>query len=279
MAAWLNHHHLQYFRVIAQEGGISAAGRKLSITHSTLSTQLKQLEDVLGRPLFDREGRRLVLTPFGEQVLTYAEAIHRLGAELLDFSAGVSAPEERRPFRVVVTPTLPKTIVFQLLASVLADPRCGPVDVRERPGPRLLGDLTAGRAHVALSDEPVVEAGVHSHLLGSSGLHWYGAAELAHRFRRGFPGCLNDAPSCSRRSTCRSGACSIAGWSSAAFGRAWRRPPMTPRWCGCWERGASASSRCATRSAPRWTICARRCPSAPSTAWSRATTRSASSGR
>jgi LysR family transcriptional activator of nhaA len=194
VSAWLNHHHLQYFRTIAQEGGISAAGRKLAITHSTLSTQLKQLEEVLGRPLFDREGRRLALTPFGEQVLTYAEAIHRLGAQLLDFSSGTSAPEERRPFRVVVTPTLPRTIVFQLLASVLADPQWGPVDVRERPTSNILGDLSAGRAHVALSDEPVVKAGVHSHLLGSSGLHWYATPEFAHRLRQGFPGSLHDAP-------------------------------------------------------------------------------------
>lgn len=194
MAAWLNHHHLQYFRTIAQEGGISAAGRKLSITHSTLSTQLKQLEGMLGRPLFDRDGRRLVLTPFGEQVLTYAEAINRLGAQLIDFSAGTGAPEQRRPFRVVVAPTLPKTIVFQLLASVLTDPQWGPIDVRERSATQMLGDLSSARAHVALSDEPVVKAGVHSHLLGSSGLHWYGTPELAHRFRRGFPRSLHDAP-------------------------------------------------------------------------------------
>lgn len=194
MAAWLNHHHLQYFRAIAQEGGISAAGRKLAITHSTLSTQLKQLEEMLGRPLFDRAGRRLVLTPFGEQVLTYAEAIHRLGTQLIDFSAGTGTPEQRRPFRVVVTPTLPKTIVFQLLASVAADPQWGPIDVRERSAAQLLSDLSSARAHVALSDEPVVKAGVHSHLLGSSGLHWYATPEFAHRLRQGFPHGLQGAP-------------------------------------------------------------------------------------
>jgi LysR family transcriptional activator of nhaA len=194
MSGWLNHHHLQYFRTIAQEGGISAAGRKLSITHSTLSTQLKQLEDMLGRPLFDRAGRRLVLTPFGEQVLTYAEAIHRLGTQLLDFSAGTGEPEQRRPFRVVVTTTLPKTIVFQLLAPVVADPQWGPIDLRERTGAQLLGDLTSARAHLALSDEPVVKAGVRSHLLGSSGLHWYATPEYAHRLRAGFPHSLHGAP-------------------------------------------------------------------------------------
>ena len=38
------------------------------------------------------------------------------------------------------------------------------------------------------------KAGVHSHLLGTSGLHWYATPALAHRFRQGFPGSLRDAP-------------------------------------------------------------------------------------
>lgn len=194
MATWLNHHHLQYFRTIAREGGISAAARKLAITHSTLSTQLKQLEGVLGGQLFDRQGRRLVLTPFGEQVLTYAEAIHRLGAELIDFSEGRGQPEQRRPARVVVTPTLPRTIVYRLLEGLLAHPAWGPVDVRVRPLSGVLDDLTSGRAHFALSDEPIVKPGLHAHLLGQSGLHWFGAPELAHRYRGAFPQCLKGAP-------------------------------------------------------------------------------------
>lgn len=194
MTAWLNHHHLQYFRAIAQEGGLSAAARRMGITHSTLSAQLKQLEGQLGGELFDRQGRRLVLTPFGEQVLGYAEAIHRLGAQLLDFSAGRSQPERRRPVRVVVTPTLPRAIVYRLLEVLFAKPQWGPIDVREGAMGAILDELTSGRAHFALCDEPIVKQGVHSHLLGSSGLHWYGTPEYAQRLRAGFPQSLQGAP-------------------------------------------------------------------------------------
>ncbi len=191
---WLNHHHLQYFRRIAQDGGISAAARQLGITHSTLSTQLKQLEAMLGGDLFDRKGRQLVLTPFGEQVLAYAEAIHRLGAQVLDLAEGRHEPERRQPFRVAVMGSLPKTIVYRLLEPVLSSSQWGPVEIRERSGNGVLADLVSGRVHMGLSDEPVVRSGVHSHLLGSSGLHWYGTPEFAQRYRHGFPGSLAGAP-------------------------------------------------------------------------------------
>jgi LysR family transcriptional activator of nhaA len=194
MAVWLNHHHLQYFRLIAREGGVSAAARRLGITHSTLSAQLKQLEGVLGGELFDRKGRRLVLTPFGEQVLGYAEAIHRLGAQLLDFAQGHAAPERRRPFRVGVAAALPKTVVYRLLEPVLESGRFGPVEIRELGTAALLGELVSGRVGLGLTVEPVVSPGVHSHFLGSSGLHWFAAPELAQQYRRRFPQSLAGAP-------------------------------------------------------------------------------------
>ena len=59
---WLNYQHLFYFWMIAREGGLSRAAERLRITHSTLSVQLRALEEFLGAPLFERRGRRLVLT-------------------------------------------------------------------------------------------------------------------------------------------------------------------------------------------------------------------------
>ena len=44
MLQWLNYHHLYYFYVIATEGGVTEASRKLRLAQSTLSSQLKQFE-------------------------------------------------------------------------------------------------------------------------------------------------------------------------------------------------------------------------------------------
>ena len=59
--AWLNYHHLYYFWVVAHEGSISAATRKLNLTQPTISAQLRQLEESLGEKLFEKSGRGLML--------------------------------------------------------------------------------------------------------------------------------------------------------------------------------------------------------------------------
>ena len=81
--AWLNYHHLLYFHAAAREGSMTAAAKKLRLAQPTLSGQIKQLEDMLGEPLFERRGRRLELTDTGRTVYHYADEIFGLGQELL----------------------------------------------------------------------------------------------------------------------------------------------------------------------------------------------------
>ena len=52
----VNYNHLYYFHVVAESGSLGAAARKLSVTKPTISTQVRQLEDFLETPLFDRRG-------------------------------------------------------------------------------------------------------------------------------------------------------------------------------------------------------------------------------
>src|SRR5262245_49048841 len=113
-AEWLNYHHLYYFWLIEQSGGLARAAERLGLTHSTLSAQLKALEDFLGGALFERRGRRLVLTPFGAEVASYATDIFRLGAELVDVARGRTSGRQTT-LRAGVVGTLPKSIAYRLL--------------------------------------------------------------------------------------------------------------------------------------------------------------------
>lgn len=79
----LNFHHLHYFWVVAKEGHLTRAAQQLHVSQSALSSQIRQLEDQLGHPLFDRNGRSLRLTEVGNLVLGYAEGIFSLGSELM----------------------------------------------------------------------------------------------------------------------------------------------------------------------------------------------------
>lgn len=82
--AFLNYHHLRYFRAIANEKNLTRAAKHLNISQSALSVQLRKLEESLGQPLFDREHKQLILTETGHLVLNYAESIFRSGEELMD---------------------------------------------------------------------------------------------------------------------------------------------------------------------------------------------------
>ena len=72
---------LEIFRAVAHEGSVSRAAVKLSRVQSNVSTRIRQLEDAVGKPLFLRKKRGLILTPDGELLLGYAERFMQLSEE------------------------------------------------------------------------------------------------------------------------------------------------------------------------------------------------------
>ena len=82
--AFLNYHHLRYFRAIATEGSLTKAAQHLKLSQSALSVQLRSLEESLGQLLFERKHKALVLTEAGRIALEYADSIFRSGEELTD---------------------------------------------------------------------------------------------------------------------------------------------------------------------------------------------------
>ncbi len=192
---WLNYHHLLYFWVISQEGSLTAAARRLRVTHSTLSTQLKSLETFLGEPLFERRGRRLVLSPFGRQVAGYAADIFRTGAELVDVARG-RGEGRRVPFRVGVVGSLPRSVVHRLVEPVLRMRELRPLQFQQRSLDDLTVELAAGRLDLVLSDTPSTPPAfrLHAHLLGATDVLLYGSRDLAAEYGKNFPAGLSGAP-------------------------------------------------------------------------------------
>lgn len=191
----LNYHHLFYFWMIVQEGGVARAGERLRLSHSTLSAQLRMLEDSLEGQLFERRGRRLVLTPFGAEVAGYAGDIFRLGTELVELARS-GAHGRRSPLKVGVVGTMPRSIAHGLLEPGLRVEERGPLSVRQDTLSRLVEELGAGRLHVVLSDALPDTPGVrlHRRLLGETAILLYGTKDLARRYRPDFPASLQGAP-------------------------------------------------------------------------------------
>ncbi|MFY8217084.1 MAG: LysR family transcriptional regulator [Chthoniobacterales bacterium] len=192
--AFLNYHHLRYFREIAAQTSIARAAQKLNISSPALSVQLKQLEDSLGHKLFERERRGLRLTETGRVALEYAEIIYSAGEELVDAL-------EHRPhaglqvLRVGAVSTLSRNFQLQFLQPAL---RSAQVEVVIRSGSlrELLVQLESHQIDVMLSNQSArQDTGTpwHSHLLDEQPVVLVGTPEWKAKKLR-FPQQFQDVP-------------------------------------------------------------------------------------
>ena len=192
----LNFSHLHYFWTVARDGSIARACKRLGVTQPTISMQLRRLEKTLGHALFERQGRKLVLTEAGHTVLEYADDMFSAGRELIAALRGVPSQRTVR-LHVGVTKVMPKLITYRLLEPVLSVPEPMQLVCREGELDALMGDLGRHRLDVVLSDTPVSLRGEFrsfNHMLGSSQIAICGVTALAKLYRRGFPDSLPSAP-------------------------------------------------------------------------------------
>lgn len=192
---WLNYHHLLYFWLVAREGGLVAASRRLRLARATLSGQIKSLEENLGVALFERTGRRLVLTETGQVVYRYAEEIFTLGRELQDTLQG-RAPGRPARLNVGIADVVPKLVVRRLLEPAMHLPEPVRIVCREDASEHLLGKLAGHELDIVITDAPIPAGSTvraYNHLLGECGVTFFGHAEHAAR-KRHFPRSLEGAP-------------------------------------------------------------------------------------
>jgi LysR family transcriptional activator of nhaA len=193
---WINYHHLLYFWTVAREGGLVAAGKVLHLSHPTLSTQIRALENQLGEKLFVRAGRKLTLTEVGRVVYRYADEIFSLGREMVDTVKGRAGGQ---PLRLVVgiANVVPKLVVRRLLEPALALAEPVRLVCYEDSYEKLLGDLALHTLDVVISDAPVPPGSsirAFNHLLGETSVSFFGTRALASQYRRGYPKSLEGAP-------------------------------------------------------------------------------------
>jgi LysR family transcriptional activator of nhaA len=193
---WLNYHHLRYFYIVAREGSLRAAAETLGVSQPSISTQLRQLEESLGAPLFRRTARKMVLTELGQMVLRYAEDIFSTGRELLSAVRQRSA-QPIAPIFAGITDGMPKLAVCEILRPMFLLSSEFRVVCREGKMEELLPQLAAHRLDIMLTDEPAPSTAsfrMFNHPLGTCGVTFCARPEMARRLRKGFPESLASAP-------------------------------------------------------------------------------------
>ena len=175
MSFQLNYHHLRYFREVAQEGHLGRAAERLNVAQSALSLQIKQLEDRIGHPLFDRVGRKLILTEAGRIALDHADRIFLAGVELVAAMQG--ADTATSPLRVGALSTLSRNFQLQFLRPLLSKSTHG-VTLKSGNMRGLLQDLEALTLDVILTTNVPDAPGFAAQQIATQAVGLHGKPEM-----------------------------------------------------------------------------------------------------
>ncbi len=190
----LNFNHLRYFWAVAHDGNLTKAAERLNLSPSALSVQIQKLEHQMGHPLFERTGKRLVLTEAGQIALDYADSVFEAGDELMSTLSG-RPQSSRQILRVGALTTLSRNFQLEFLRPLVGR---SDVELIVRSGTtrELLAQLEAHAIDVVLSNSAAprdARTSFRNHLLDAQPVSLVGRPRIGKSAFR-FPEDLRHAP-------------------------------------------------------------------------------------
>ncbi|THD56484.1 MAG: LysR family transcriptional regulator [Bradyrhizobium sp.] len=138
---------LRSFVSVVDAGSFTRAGERVHRTQSTVSQQIKRLEDELGRPLLNRTGKQVAPTEHGERLLSYARRLLSLAEEARDVLA---RPGNEGAVRLGIPQDFAAFRLTKLLATFARSHPGLRLDVRADQSVYLRRDLERGDLDLAL---------------------------------------------------------------------------------------------------------------------------------
>jgi LysR family hydrogen peroxide-inducible transcriptional activator len=151
-------HQLRYFVAVAETGSFTRAAEREGVTQPTLSEQVIKLENKLDKRLFDRLGRKVVLTDVGHELLGRAQAIL---AAVGEAERAVRDSAEGGRLRVGAIPTIAPFLLPGVVRRFRGKYPAVQLQLKEDLTERLLGDLLAGELDLAVMALPVRDERLH----------------------------------------------------------------------------------------------------------------------
>jgi DNA-binding transcriptional LysR family regulator len=142
---------LRTFIAVCRHGTFAAAGDRIGLTQSAVSSQIKRLEEALGFELFDRTGRSATLNAAGETTLSRAEEICALYAKLGDLPDDAASGGL---LRIGAIASAQSTLVARALARLRTTLPLLRVHVSPGVSMRLMDELDAGKFDAAVMIRP-----------------------------------------------------------------------------------------------------------------------------
>jgi LysR family hydrogen peroxide-inducible transcriptional activator len=147
---------LKYLVALADHGHFGRAAEACFITQSTLSTQIKKLEDFLGVTLFDRSLKRVSPTPIGREILQAARNIVEESERIRELAKHAQDPMART-IHLGVIPTLGPYYLPHALTLVHKKHPDLRLLLREEMTPQILQHLVDGKLDAGLLALPVTD--------------------------------------------------------------------------------------------------------------------------
>ncbi|MCI4661281.1 MAG: LysR family transcriptional regulator [Neomegalonema sp.] len=161
---------LRSFVCVVDCGSLSAASRRVGRSESALSLQMARLEGILGRALFDRDGRALKLNETGQRLLPHARAI----LSRIDAARSELGQDAGPPIRLGIVQDFVTTVLRPTLA-----------DLRASAGERHLSIMiaTSGELLQALGEDRIDTALCAGEPIGGTvvrtfPMRWFGNRDL-----------------------------------------------------------------------------------------------------
>lgn len=156
-AAKRAHYNLARFDLVSmrlvvdcvQQGSLSAAARQAHLALAAASRRIRDLEDAIGEPLFERHGRGVLPTPagrvFARHALALLQSLEQMGGELADLRQGIAQHVRLCASTAAIAEFLPP-----LLARYAQQVRQVRVELEEQMSDGVVAALREGRADVGV---------------------------------------------------------------------------------------------------------------------------------
>jgi len=149
---------LRYFEALAHHGHFGRAAEACAVSQPALSVQIKELEQTLAMPLFERGPRHVRLTAFGEEFALRVRKVLRGIDELGEMARAARSGLIGR-LRIGVIPTIAPYLLPGLIQRLAKTHPDVDIHVRETVTPRLIEALGKGQIDTAIVALPLDEPG------------------------------------------------------------------------------------------------------------------------
>ncbi len=194
MNNWVNFQQLQYFKSIVDHGSIAKASKELRVSPPALSMQLKSLEEKLGKKLFERKNKKLIITDFGNRIYSYSNKVNDLHDDILEF-INTGGHEEIQQIKIGINDSLPKSISLSLIENLRSSHDELGVVLEEHNNEELIAKLLSNKLDVAFCNIPISDSGgeLICKQFGKSHVSLYGSPVYKSLIEK-FPHSIIDAP-------------------------------------------------------------------------------------